>query len=75
VRVSVSFGGGSTIPAYRKRGLYTAVLAARVQEAIQRGYRFLTIEAGAMSRPIVAAHGFQLLTTTWSYGWKGNEAG
>jgi hypothetical protein len=33
-------------PEYRKRGLYTAVLAARVQEAIQRGYRFLTIEAG-----------------------------
>jgi hypothetical protein len=63
--------GGSTLPAYRKRGLYTAVLAARVQEAIARGYRFLTIEAGPMSRPIVAAHGFQLLATTWSYGWKG----
>lgn len=66
--------GGSTIPAYRKRGLYTAVLAARVQDAIQRGYRFLTIEAGPMSRPIVAGHGFQLLTTTSSYGWKGNAA-
>jgi GNAT superfamily N-acetyltransferase len=63
--------GGSTLPEYRKRGLYTAVLAARVQEAIARGYRFLTIEAGPMSRPIVAAHGFQPLATTWSYGWKG----
>jgi len=65
--------GGSTLPKYRKRGLYTAVLAARVQEAIQRGYRFLTIEAGPMSRPIVAAHGFQLLTMTESYGWKGGD--
>jgi hypothetical protein len=63
--------GGSTVPAYRKRGLYTAVLAARVQEAIARGYRYLTIEAGPMSRPIVAGHGFQHLATTWSYGWKG----
>jgi hypothetical protein len=26
-----------------------------------------------MSRPIVAAHGFQLLTMTSSYGWKGND--
>jgi hypothetical protein len=65
--------GGSTVAEFRKRGLYTAVLAARVQEAIQRGYRFLMIEASAMSRPIVAAHGFQLLTMTSSYGWKGND--
>jgi hypothetical protein len=63
--------GGSTLPEFRKRGLYTAVLAARVREAIGRGYRFLTIEASPMSRPIVAAHGFQLLTMTSSYGWKG----
>jgi GNAT superfamily N-acetyltransferase len=70
-----SLWGGSTLPEHRKRGLYTAVLAARVQEAIQRGYRFLTIEAGPMSRPIVAAHGFQLLATTWSYGWKGDGDG
>ncbi len=63
--------GGSTLPEYRKRGLYTAVLAARMQEAIQRGYRLLTIEAGPMSRPIVAGHGFQLLTMTESYGWSG----
>jgi hypothetical protein len=67
--------GSSTVPEYRKRGLYTAVLAARTQEAIGRGYRFLTIEAGPMSRPIVAAHGFRLLTTTASYGWRGNVAG
>jgi GNAT superfamily N-acetyltransferase len=64
--------GGSTLPKYRKRGLYTAVLAARVQEAIGRGYRFLTIEASPMSRPIVASHGFQLLTMTSSYGWEGS---
>lgn len=62
--------GGSTVAAYRKRGLYTAVLAARVQEAIRRNYRFLTIDASPMSRPIVASHGFQLLTYAHACEWK-----
>ncbi len=62
--------GGSTVPEYRHQGLYTAVLAARVQEAIRRGYRFLTIDAGPMSRPIVALHGFRLLTYTHSFELK-----
>jgi hypothetical protein len=65
-----SLFGGSTLPEYRQRGLYTAVLAARAQEAIQRGYRFLVIEASLMSRPIVAKHGFQLLTYALDYEWK-----
>jgi GNAT superfamily N-acetyltransferase len=51
--------GGSTLPEYRGRGLYTALLAARLQEASRRGYRFLTIDAGPMSASIVSRHGFQ----------------
>jgi hypothetical protein len=66
--------GGSTLPEYRKRGLYTAVLATRVQEAVRRGYRFLTINAGKMSRPIVERHGFQLLTYAYSYKWQGGSS-
>jgi hypothetical protein len=65
-----SLWGGSTKAKYRKRGLYTAVLAARVQEAIQRGYHFLTIDASPMSRPIVARHGFQLLTMAYACTWE-----
>lgn len=61
--------GGSTVPAYRGRGLYTAVLAVRAQEALRRGCRFLTIDASPMSRPIVARHGFQLLTMTYPCEW------
>ena len=61
--------GGATLPEYRGRGLFTAVLSARVQEAAARGYRFVTIDAGPMSRPIVARHGFRLLTTTWACKW------
>lgn len=66
-----SLWGGSTVPANRKRGLYTAVLATRVQEAIGRGYRFLTIDAGPMSRPIVAKHGFRQVTEAYACEWKG----
>ena len=63
---------GSTIEAYRKQGLYTGLLATRLQEIRQRGYPFVAVEAGSMSRPIVAKHGFQQLTTVWDYEWKGN---
>jgi GNAT superfamily N-acetyltransferase len=62
--------GGSTVPEYRNQGLYTAVLAARVQEAIRRGYRFLVVEASMMSREILAKNGFQTITYATSYDWK-----
>lgn len=63
--------GGATLAEQRKRGLYTAILAIRVQEAIRRGYRFLTTEAGPMSRPILEKHGFRRLTYTHAYVWQG----
>ena len=61
--------GGATLAAYRGRGLYTALLAVRLQEARQRGVRFLTIDASPMSRPIVEKRGFQFLTTTQPFKW------
>jgi hypothetical protein len=54
--------GGSTLATYRGRGLYTAVLAARVREARARGVPYLTIDAGSMSRPIVERLGFVTIT-------------
>lgn len=69
-----SFGslwGGSTLAEHRGKGLYTAVLAARVREARDRGVPYLTIDAGHMSRPIVARHGFQLITHATACEWKG----
>lgn len=61
--------GGSTVTGMRNRGLYQAVLAARVQEAFRRGRRFLCLDASPMSQPIVAKRGFRHLTTTQSFGW------
>ena len=65
-----SLGGGSTVPAYRKRGLYTALLAVRVQEARQRGARYLTVDASPMSRPIPERFGFQMLTMSYPCHWR-----
>jgi GNAT superfamily N-acetyltransferase len=62
--------GGSTVAAYRGQGLYSAILAVRVQEAVRRGYRFLTIDASPMSQPIVSKRGFELLTYARDYEWK-----
>jgi hypothetical protein len=62
--------GGSTIAAYRAQGLYSAILGVRVQEAVQRGYRFLTIDASPMSQPIVSKRGFELLAYARDYEWK-----
>jgi len=63
---------GSTIAEYRKQGLYTSLLSTRLKEIRERGYQFAVVEAGAMSKPILAKHGFQHLTTVYDYEWKGN---
>ena len=63
---------GSTIAEFRKQGLYTSLLETRLKEIRERGYRFAVVEAGSMSKPIVAKHGFQQLTTVYDFEWKGN---
>lgn len=59
--------GGSTLPEHRNKGLYTALLRARAAEAIRRGVRYLTVDAGDMSRPILERQGFLALTTATEY--------
>jgi len=59
----------ATLPGYRGRGLYTALVAIRVQEARRRGIRFVDADASPMSRPILEKLGFQWLTQAYSCGW------
>jgi GNAT superfamily N-acetyltransferase len=66
-----SLWGGTTLPEQRNRGLYTALLAARVQEARDRGWRYVTVDAGHMSRPILEKRGFRLLTYATACIWHG----
>jgi len=40
------------VKGYRKRGLYTALLAVRAQEGRARQVKYLTVDASPMSRPI-----------------------
>lgn len=65
-----SLWGGATVPAYRKQGLFTALVAVRAQEARQRGARFLTVDARPMSRPILERIGFKLLTFANALNWR-----
>ncbi len=62
--------GGSTLPQYRGRGLYTALLAVRAQAARERGYRFLSVDASEMSRPILEKHGFVAITTATAFKYR-----
>ena len=62
--------GGSILEAYRKKGLYTAILALRAQAAIQRGYRFLTNDGSPMSQAITSRSGFRQIASVLDFGWK-----
>lgn len=65
--------GGSTVAGYRGRGLYTAVLAARVREARERGVAYLTVDAGSMSKPILTRHGFEVIAWATACNWEPAE--
>ncbi|KKC98607.1 GNAT family N-acetyltransferase [Photobacterium halotolerans] len=64
--------GGSTLSEYRCKGYYTALLHQRMNDARQRGIRYLTIDASAMSRPIVEKHGFRFIAETTPYFLEAN---
>ena len=65
-----SLWGGSTVPGHRRRGLYTALLAVRAQEARRRGARFLTVDASPMSQPILEKLGFRCISYAHEYRWR-----
>jgi GNAT superfamily N-acetyltransferase len=62
------FGGG-TLPQWRGRGIYRALVAYRAQLAAARGYRYLQVDASAESRPILERLGFACLAMTTPYTW------
>jgi GNAT superfamily N-acetyltransferase len=65
-----SLWGGSTVRRFRKRGLYTALLAVRVQEARARRVKYLSVDASPMSRPILEKFGFEMIAYTYACKWK-----
>jgi GNAT superfamily N-acetyltransferase len=61
--------GGATLPAWRGRGIYRALVAHRARLAAERGRRYLEVDASDDSRPILERLGFVAVTTTTPYGW------
>lgn len=61
--------GGSTLAAWRGRGIYRALVAARAKLAVARGTRYLQVDASDDSAPILSRLGFHAVTTTTPYVW------
>ena len=65
-----SLWGGSTLEAYRGRGIYKALVSRRADEAAERGFRFLQVDASPDSRPILERLGLRTITSTTPWNWR-----
>ena len=59
--------GGSTLAAYRGRGIYRALVAARATAALARGCTVLQVDASDDSRPILERLGLRTVGGTTPY--------
>jgi GNAT superfamily N-acetyltransferase len=64
-----SLWGGGTLPTWRGRGVFRALVGHRAVLARDRGFRYLQLDAMPASRPILERMGFHPLveTTPWMY--------
>jgi GNAT superfamily N-acetyltransferase len=61
--------GGATLPAYRGRGIYRAVLDARARSALAQGKTLVHSDSTEHSRPILERSGLVTVSTTTPYNW------
>jgi len=66
--------GGGTVPAWRRRGIFRALVAYRVALAAAHGCRYVQVDAMPPSRPILAGLGFEELATTTPFMYPGRVA-
>ncbi|OLR94533.1 hypothetical protein [Actinokineospora bangkokensis] len=59
--------GGGTVPGWRRRGVYRALVSARARAAVARGVRYLHVDAMPASRSALGGLGFVKLTSTTPY--------
>jgi GNAT superfamily N-acetyltransferase len=69
-----SLWGGGTLPEWRGRGIFRALVARRAALAAGRGYRYLQVDALPTSEPILARLGFVRLATTTPFTHPGRSA-
>jgi GNAT superfamily N-acetyltransferase len=65
--VFATLWGGSTLPAFRGRGIYKAVVEHRARRAAERGFSLLQVDASPDSRPILERLGLIPVATTTPY--------
>ncbi len=56
--------GGNTRERFRRRGLFTQIVAVRIREALGRGIVNVCVDALPTSEPILRKHGFERVTHT-----------
>lgn len=61
--------GGGTVPAWRGRGIFRALVAYRTGLAVERGFTHLQVDTSVMSRPILLRLGFEAIAVTTPYVW------
>lgn len=65
-----SIWGGSTLVEYRRKGIYTQLVAKRLQAAQARGCEYLTVDARSdTSMPILQKLGFMTLGYATAFNW------
>ncbi len=63
--------GGQTRERFRKRGLFTGLVRARLQEALERGFLTISVDALPTSEPILRKRGFEIVTYTQPFCFPG----
>ena len=61
--------GGGTLPQWRGRGLYSAMVAYRARVAVERGYPYLYVVASSQSRPILEHLSFESFGSVSTFSW------
>ncbi len=69
-----SLWGGGTLPDWRRRGIFRALVAYRAALATELGYRYLQVDATTDSQPILRRLGFVDLATTTPFLHPGRPA-
>ena len=62
--------GGATLPAWRGRGLYRALTAARARSALALGKTLMHSDSTEYSRPILERSGLVRVSATTPYEWR-----
>jgi len=62
--------GGATRPAWRGRGIYRALTAARARSALRGGKTLIHSDSTPYSRPILERYGFVKVTETTPWQWR-----